>query len=45
MVYKSKEHRENMEAMAREVPECLNACQYPKKPLQCVINSSTTLYI
>ena len=31
----SKEHRENMEAMAKEVQECLNACQYSKKPLQC----------
>ena len=27
----SKEHRENMEAMAKEVQECLNACQYSKK--------------
>ena len=42
LVYKSKE---NMEAMAREVPECLNASQYPKKPLQCVRDSSTKLYI
>ena len=31
----SKEHRENMEAMAKEVQKCLNACQYSKKPLQC----------
>ena len=31
----SKEYRENMEAMAKEVQKCLNACQYSKKPLQC----------
>ena len=30
----SQEHKENMEAMANEVQQRLNACQYAKKPLQ-----------
>ena len=30
----SREHKENMEAMAGEVQQCLNSCQYSEKPLQ-----------